>query len=286
MNCLQPEPAIYLSFPELLPFSNQQLLPGHWLKIIIMYKNTIKTGLISLLLSVFTMNGLAQQNPQSFELGAGLAGFVYQGDLTPDPLGSYRTMRPGLVLSAARVLSPSFIVRVNASFGGLRGDETKYDNPEFRKHRAFRFRTPVAEISPQLVWNPLGKNNASKGFSPYLFGGAGLAFFKIRRDHSDFDAAYFADATDIADRIATDDKQSPPNFRIVIPAGVGVRYNLSDRFAVNAETAYRFPFTDYLDGFSKSVNPEQGDHYHSIMVGAIYRLGNKSSSLACPVLKY
>lgn len=240
---------------------------------------------VCMLMAGFAMNGSGQKGTASFELGAGLAGFVYQGDLTPNALGSFRTIRPGLVLSAGRVLSGAFILRVNASFGGLRGDETRYDDPEFRKHRAFRFRTPVAEVSPQLVWNPLGKNYASRGFSPYLFGGAGLAFFNIRRDHSDFDAAYFANDTVIIDRIATDDKQSPPGFRIVIPAGVGIRYNLSDRFAVNAETAYRFPFTDYLDGFSQAANPEQGDHYFSIMVGAIYRLGNKSS-LDCPVVKY
>ena len=247
---------------------------------------TIKPILLAgMLMGIFMLKGFAQKNTPVLEIGAGLAGFVYQGDLTPNPLGSFRNIRPGLVLSAGRVFSGSFIVRVNASFGGLRGDETKYDDPEFRKQRAFRFRTPLAEVSPQLVWNPLGKNYASKGFSPYLFGGVGFAFFNIRRDHSDFNAAYFANAAQIAEQLAEDDKQSPPRFRVVVPAGVGVRYHLSESFAVNAESTLRFPFTDYLDGFSKAVNPDQGDHYHSIMVGAIYRLGNKSS-LACPVMKY
>ena len=241
--------------------------------------------LSAVLMNIFMMKGFTQKNPHVLEIGAGLAGFVYQGDLTPNPLGSFRNMRPGLVLSAGRVFSGSFMARVNASFGGLRGDETKYDNPEFRKQRAFRFRTPLAEVSPQLVWNPLGKNYESKGFSPYLFGGVGFAFFNIRSDHSDFNAAYFSNAAEIAAQIAEDDKQSPPRFRIVIPAGVGVRYNLSESFAVNAESTLRFPFTDYLDGLSKAVNPNQGDHYLSIMVGAIYRPGNKSS-LACPVMKY
>ncbi len=241
--------------------------------------------LSALLINIFMREGLAQKNPSVLEISAGLAGFVYQGDLTPNPLGSFRNIRPGLVVSAGRVFSGSFLFRVNASFGGLRGDETKYDNPEYRKQRAFRFRTPLAEVSPQLVWNPLGRNYENKGFSPYLFGGVGFAFFNIRSDHSDFNAAYFANATEIAAQLAEDDKQSPPRFRVVIPAGVGVRYHLSESFALNAESTLRFPFTDYLDGFSKAVNPNQGDHYHSIMVGAIYRMGNKSS-LDCPVMKY
>ena len=113
----------------------------------------------------------------------------------------------------------------------------------------------------------------------------GSLFFNIRRDHSDFDAAYFADATDITVQLAEDDKQTLPRFRIVIPGGAGVRYNLSESFVVNVESTIRFPFTDYLDGFSRAANPEHKDHYHSIMVGVIYRTGNKSN-LACPVIKY
>jgi len=250
-----------------------------------MHRSIKRIWLTGLLISFLIPKGFTQKNPPVLEIGAGLAGFVYQGDLTPNDLGSFRNIRPGLVLSAGRVFSGSFIIRVNASFGGLRGDETKYDNPEFRKERAFRFRTPLAEVSPQLVWNPLGKNYESRGFSPYLFGGVGFAFFKIRRDYSDFNASYFPNAAQIADQLAEDDKQSPPRFRIVVPAGVGIRYHISESFALNAESTLRFPFTDYLDGFSKAVNPDQGDHYHSIMIGAIYRLGNKSS-LACPVVKY
>lgn len=227
----------------------------------------------------------AQEKAPGFEIGAGLAGFVYQGDLTPNPVGSIVTTRPGLVVSAGKILNASFHVRVALSAASLRGDETKYGNPEYRKFRAFTFSTPLIELSPQLVWNPLGRNYSTKGFTPYLFGGAGLVWFNIKRDYSGFDAAYFGDATDIADRLVHDEQQRLPAFRIVIPVGAGIRYSLSERIAINAESAYRFPFTDYLDGYSQSANPEHTDHYHSISAGLIYRIGYKNT-LACPVIKY
>lgn len=228
---------------------------------------------------------IAQNNNKKFEMGAGLAGFVYQGDLTPNPAGSFRTTRPGLVLSGAKILSSSFQLRANVSIGGLKGDETKYQNPEYRKFRAFTFHTPVFEISPQLLWNPFRKNYADKGFAPYFLGGIGLSFFNIKRDWSGFDAEYFGDGSDIPARLALDEQDEPPKTKIVVPVGAGLRYNFSGRLAINVEEIYRFPFTDYLDGFSNAANPERKDHYHSMMIGLIYRIGGKST-LNCPAVKF
>ncbi|MBM3416242.1 MAG: porin family protein [Bacteroidetes bacterium] len=244
-----------------------------------------KVSCLFLLFMIAAFSCVSQSNSSKFEAGAGFAAFVYQGDLTPDRFGSFVTTRPGVYLTAAKILGPAFMIRVNISFGSLRGDETKYDNPEYRKFRALKFRTPVAELSPQLVWHPLIKNNSTIGISPYLFGGAALAWFNVNRDYSGFDADYFGDATDIPERIQQDEEQRLPAFRIVMLAGAGMRYNLSERLAVHAELTYRFPFTDYLDGFSKAANPGQKDHYHSVSAGAVYRTGKKSS-VACPVIKY
>lgn len=231
----------------------------------------------------------AQKAIPALELGAGAAVFVYQGDLTPERMGSYRNLKPGVVLSAAYIMSTSFSVRFNVSAGSLRGDETKYENPEYRKYRAFAFRSPVFEISPQLVWNPLGRNDVVKGFSPYIFGGAAVNFLRIQRDYSGYDPAYFGDGSDIPQRIAEDEQQRLPRVRLAVPVGAGIRYNISNSIAVNAETTYRFLSTDYLDGFSQAANPEKNDHYQTISAGLIYRWGNVKngkSQLGCPVMKY
>jgi hypothetical protein len=250
-----------------------------------MHIKIVPAQVLTLLIMITATDIIAQKNVQKFEFGAGLAGFVYQGDLTPNPAGSFGTIRPGIVLSAAKILNSSFIFRANISIGGLRGDETNYQYPAYRKFRAFQFHTPLVEISPQLVWNPLGRNDAEKGFSPYLFGGAAISFFNIKRDASRFDVTYFGEGSDIPVNLVADEQHVVPKAKIVIPVGAGVRYNISNRIAINAEETYRFPFTDYLDGFSKAANPKLKDHYHSIMVGIIYRVGNKNK-LDCPAQKY
>ncbi len=227
----------------------------------------------------------AQNNRNRYELGAAVSSFIYQGDLTIHRLGSFETMRLGFNLHGSKIMSHSFLLRANLAIGGLKGDDARYDNPEFRKQRNFNFRSPVTELSILGVWNPFRTNFSAKGISPYFFGGAGLSFVKIKRDRSNFNAAYFGDGSEVITGLALDEQQKPPRIIPAIPFGAGVRYNFSERIAINAESSYRVIFTDYLDGFSKAVNPGQKDHYHTTSVGFIYRTG-AMNKLSCPVVKY
>ena len=131
----------------------------------------------------------------------------------------------------------------------------------------------------------LGKNNYRHGFSPYLFAGAGLSFVKITKDYSKMNTSIFSAESDVQAGLNEDNARSLPRVLPVIPAGAGIRYSLSEKFAVFAETAYRFMFTDYLDGFSQSVNPKQNDHHHTTSLGLIYSFGKKDK-LGCPAMKY
>lgn len=239
----------------------------------------ITIGIIIISLNGFIVN--AQINTPKYEIGVGVGTYVYQGDLTPSATGSYRTMRPGLNLYGSRILSRSFAVRANIAFSGLKGDDAAYDHPEYRQHRNFNFSTPLVEATALLVWNPLKRNYIDKGFSPYLFAGAGASFLSVQKDWSNYDANYFGDGTYIPSRVAIDDAHGTPNVIPVVPVGIGLRYNISSRWTATAEGTYRLMFTDYLDGFSQSADPAQNDHYHSITVGVVYRIGKKNQ-LDCP----
>jgi long-subunit fatty acid transport protein len=70
----------------------------------------------------------------------------------------------------------------------------------------------------------------------------------------------------------------------VIPLGAGIRYTLNARWSLNAELDYRFSFSDYIDGFSKSANPNAMDAYYSLSAGLNYHFLNKG--IKCPPLKY
>ncbi len=227
----------------------------------------------------------SQTNNPKFQFGVGAGTFIYQGDLTPSSLGSYRTMKPVISLFAAKFFSPSLSLRANLGFGGLKGDDAKYSNPGYRQQRNFTFHSRIAEISGIAEWNVLGRNYVSKGFSPYLFVGVGYSFLKIKRDWSNLDTDYFSAESELMMGLTEDAQHSLPERLLVFPVGIGVRYYLSDKIGISAETSYRLASTDYLDGFSRAANPAKNDHYYSHTVGVVYRLGKKNM-LDCPVIRY
>lgn len=224
-------------------------------------------------------------NNPKFQFGVGAGTFIYQGDLTPSALGSYRTMKPVINLFASKLFNPSFSLRANLAFGGLKGDDAKYSNPEYRQQRNFNFGSSVAEISGIAEWNILGRNYISRGFSPYLFAGVGYSILKIRRDWSNLNTEYFSAESELMTGLAEDAQHSLPKGLLILPVGAGVRYYLSDKVGISAETSYRLASTDYLDGFSQSANPSKRDHYYSHTIGVVYRIGKKNT-LDCPVIRY
>ena len=246
----------------------------------------LKTTLCSLMIMAGSpISSDAQSNIQKFQFGINAGTFVYQGDLAPSALGSYRTLRPALSLFAAKFLGSTFAIRGNFAFGGLRGNDAAYNQPEYRQHRAFNFRSPVLEFSGIAEWNVLGRNYKSRGFAPYVFVGAGISFVRISRDYSNFDTEYFPPTAEIFAGLNADIQHSTPRVLLVMPAGAGVRYYFSERIGISAETMYRVMSNDFLDGFSQAANPAKGDHYYSHTIGAVYRIGKKNT-LDCPVVRY
>ena len=221
-------------------------------------------------------------------MSVGLNGgiYVYQGDLTPERFGSFRTMQPGFSVFAKKPINHFLAARLHISIARLRGDESSYSEPVYRKQRSFYFTSSVKEFSGQLVWNVLGKNYEDKGIMPYIFSGAGVSLIRVQKDYSRMDPTVFGDGSDVVAGLAVDNAHGTPRALFSVPVGVGAEYPISNRFSVNIETSYRFVFSDYLDGFSQSVNPKLKDHYHSTSAGIIYKFGNRDKGIGCPVMKY
>lgn len=227
----------------------------------------------------------AQQRFSPYEWGLNIGLMVYQGDLSVGRVGSLRTQKPYFDLHATRLLGDAFSIRANLAVGELYGDDAKYENPDYKRHRNFNFKSPVYELSLRVLWDPLGRNNNIVGFAPYVFGGAGLALLNIRRDWSRLDKDYFPLNADVLTQIPADSAKVLPGSIPVFPVGAGVKYFLSPQLALNAELGYRLTATDYLDGFSKSANPNFRDSYFTYGVGIIYRPG-KRDPMDCPTPKY
>jgi hypothetical protein len=197
-------------------------------------------------------------------------------------------MKPGLGISGTRNINRLFAVRLQIMNGRLKGDDAKYNNPAWRQQRNFNFTSPVTELSGLFVWNLFGLNPNEAGiinFSPYVFGGLGFSLLKIKRDWSQFNYSHFAAQTGVTNGLTEDINHTPPKTILVFPAGLGVRYGLSQKLSFTIESAYRFTTTDYLDGFSKAANPERKDRYHTLTAGLIYSF-SKRNQLDCPVVRY
>jgi hypothetical protein len=226
---------------------------------------------------------VSQFNFSKFEIGLNAGVFVYQGDLTPSQLGSYNTMKPELNFFLNRMISPVFSLRTNLAVGGLKGDDAKYSVPKYRQQRNFNFNSPAFEVSELLVADLFKTNmsRSSSGLSPYLFAGLGLSLLNIKRDWSRFNAEYFSSEPGTLSGLVADQQHPLPMLIPVLPMGIGIRYAISPRISINAETSYRFTFTDYLDGFSKAANDSRRDSYLAHTIGLIFQFRN-NSWMKCP----
>ena len=248
----------------------------------------MKAKTTAIVFIVFLFSSL-KSNAQFYkDMSVGLNGgiYVYQGDLTPQALGSFRTIQPGFSLFAKKPINYFLSARLHMSFARLKGDDSRYSEPAYRKQRNFYFTSSVKEFSGQLVWNIRGMNYEDRGIQPYIFTGAGVSFIKVRKDYSRMDPTVFGESSDVLTGLIADNAHGTPRALFSVPVGVGAEYPISNRFSVNIETSYRFIFSDYLDGFSKSANPKLQDHYHSTSVGLIYKFGNRDKGIGCPVMQY
>jgi Domain of unknown function (DUF6089) len=250
-----------------------------------MFMNScIRSYFITVLLLVICISASAQKKSSNYEMGAAIGAFIYQGDLTPQRFGSFKTIRPGLMLHGTRIINNSLAARVNLSFASLRGDDAKYESPAFRRQRNFNFSTPLIEVSPQLVWSPSGWKESGPRISPYFFAGVGLTYLSVRRDWSNFNTSHFGLEENLPARIAEDMQKRTPRLLPVIPAGAGVRYAITPSLVMNGEVNVRRTLSDYIDGFSIAANPRYRDHYYSVSVGLIYRFG-KRNAWDCPPVR-
>jgi hypothetical protein len=230
---------------------------------------------------------MSQENRQVYEIGLNAGRMIYQGDLTPSALGSFQTSRLSIGLTFAKPISTSLAIRAALLFGGISGDEAIYSKPAYRQQRNFNFTSSVREITVQAVWSFPGVPQQQKGFSAYAFAGGGFSLLRVVPNSDNFNPEFFgADAARIQSGLAEDAAHGTPKLLPLLLAGAGVKYFFKPQWGVNAEASYRITYTDYLDGFSRSANPDLNDHYMNYSIGVIYRTGRTGTALDCPKVAY
>lgn len=240
-----------------------------------------------LILAFFVLGTLtvqAQQDsckvckPYPWELGVTAGVNQYFGDMhCSKPYASQNSFMGGVF--ARRHLNDFFALRPQVLIGRLAGRDL--DNPSnMWDYRRLGFKSsPFVEAALLAEYYPFRERRFTcDGFllnnlSPYLFAGIGAAYSKPTI-YQDGGATFPVNPALLAQDRAHMDKFGN-RIGMVIPVGLGVKYNMSNRWTLGLEGGYRFSTSDYLDGLSLAGNPDRKDGYFLANVLASYRFGDK-----------
>ena len=180
---------------------------------------------IAFLLAVLSVK--AQDDPEyRMEIGAGAGLVTYEGDFNGN---LFKESQPMATVMLRRILSPWMGLRLNASFGKIKGSsanvETKY--PEYLSE-PYNFDRSLYDICLTYEYNflPYGTGRDYRGAKPlvpFVFIGLGAS------------VASGGDSKTAAS--------------VNMPIGLGLKYKVGKRVNLGLEWAVHFSQSDELDGF-------------------------------------
>ena len=214
----------------------------------------------------YESNAQSQAPVTTSELGVGIGGANYKGELSPN----YRVLnnQPALTVFYRRDMSNAITLR-----GGLMGshrivddntfsDEAYADDRPYHAYRQTEARISLLELSGVVEYNFLDYYDMKQKprISPYLFiGVAGLLY----------NAKLYSDEHTPNQSANGNSLNKPFDTRIAVsvPIGVGIKYALSKHWNLGLEFGARKMFTDKLDALSKDdpnylSNPFDKDWYY------------------------
>lgn len=193
---------------------------------------------LSICIAVLTAQ-ISTVQAQKIEVGGGLGVFNYKGDISPS--FKFRFFKPGGSLFFRYNPNQALSLRAELA-AGLIGAADQYSKDPFQKARNMSFRTRITEASAVAEYNFLDyqEKRFAVNWTPYVFGGLGISKFKPD--------------------VVTDSYKTNS---LVIPYGVGIKYQIRRPWNIGLEYGTRKTFSDYYDNLGgdpkSTVKLEQGD---------------------------
>lgn len=222
-------------------------------------------NLLTLLFAFTCVIGYSQE----FEVGLKGGVNLFHGDLVPE-IVDLESIGYGGGLFARYHFNPRFNLRASINYGLYSSSDLT--TPE-RASRGYSSESTLIDFTAGAEWNLLGvkiyqnQKRFNANFTPYLFLGVGA-------NMADVTVTSTPEARPLDPLDALRDN---PNFSMVVPMGLGLRYSL-DKLVIGIEGTLTAGLNDYLDGISKSANQTDNDWYTSIGVTVAYRIGETASS--------
>jgi Domain of unknown function (DUF6089) len=208
--------------------------------------------ILSLLVaSVFSIGAKAQMNWETVhtgEFGFTLGGAHYFGDL--NTRASFNRPKPAVGVFFRKQFGNYVSARLTGHFAQL-GYSDIYSKNEYQRLRNLSFNTNIYEVALQGDFNffKFIPEDPAHSFTPYVTLGVGVMNFDPY--------AYLNGEKVFLRQLGTEGQtkgylgRTPySTTAIVIPFGVGLKYNLTERVNISFEITHRFTNTDYLDDVS------------------------------------
>lgn len=195
--------------------------------------------LVGLFLSFSAITSLVLA--QQVELGAGLGGMLYKGDISPQL--NPRFYRPAANLFFRYNFTRSFSARAGIAMGQIGAEDAASRDPfQQARNRSFRTRIGEATLDMEYMFRDWKMIRRVKNWTPYLFAGIGYMSYNPRVEKGS---------------------------RIIYPLGIGMKYEIKRPWSIGLEFGTRFTRNDALDGLAKapgaprlsSGNPALSDSY-------------------------
>lgn len=190
-------------------------------------------------------------------------------------------VRPMFGAFVRRHFGNYFALRGQVAFGQLAGNDM--DEPNGRwDYRRLKFTTPLTEVGLSGELYPFGERKYfcdgtfKRNITPYIYGGVAAVFTNPTV------TVQPGGASPPIQRLLDEDRAELQKTAFAIPFGLGVKYNVAERWTVGLEAGYRYAFTDYLDGTAKSTtnlvnNIPKKDGYGMLNLLGSYRFGDKDT---------
>lgn len=198
------------------------------------------------------------ETQRTSELGLGLGATNYRGEIAPQY--QFNNNRPAITAFYRRDVSVPVTLRGSLLAGLLRADDGSVTGagggvPPLQGYRGSDMKGSVLEAAGALEYNFLNYRNRRQKvhFTPYLFIGVGgyYAHTRTKTANQSLGDAY---------------NRSAGHFGLVVPAGAGLKYALSQRINLGLETGVRKTFSDQLDNLGDQdpllVNAHDKDWYY------------------------
>ncbi len=200
--------------------------------------------LISFFFFVLT-NSFAQRSEVGFMLG----GSVYSGDLSPD-LINYKFISPAIGALYRYNFDPHWAAKASIFYGSVFADD-KESSEAFQRNRNLSFQSYIIELSGQVEFNffEYEIGDRKRPFTPFIFTGLSLFDFNPVAEYNGDKYDLQALGTE-GQNLASATKDEYSLVQLSIPLGLGLKWNVGQKFSLGFEIGARKTFTDYLDDVS------------------------------------